>query len=196
MTLFGSSIDASVAVPYSLDVATARPGTPTPPSTTHDGTTSHPRLTMHLPGNHSEVPGEADRPAFGPALSTPSAMPYFDGLPHLMATSQRLSILLDAVVLVGAGAVVYCWRRRRGRDMKIVAPGEDVPMMRRAAADGGGMGELCDTFGEESDDDADEELGLRHPRPTGLGLHTGFMELDGAHAGGAAILYADELEDE
>ena len=59
--------------------------------------------------------------------------------------------------------------------MKIVALGEDVPMMRRAAANGGGMGELCDTFGEESDDDADEELGLRRPRPTGLGLHAGFM---------------------
>ena len=59
--------------------------------------------------------------------------------------------------------------------MKIVVSGEDVPKMRWAAADGGGMGELRNTFGEESDDDADEELGLQCPHPTGLGLHTGFM---------------------
>ena len=80
--------------------------------------------------------------------------------------------------------------------MKIIGPGKDMPMMCQAAADGEGMGELRDMFGEESDDDADEQLGLRHPHPTGLGLHIGFMELDGAHAGGAVILYADELEDE
>ena len=59
--------------------------------------------------------------------------------------------------------------------MKIVVPGKDMLMMRQVAADGGGMGELHDTFGKESDDNANEEFGLWHPHPTSLGLHTSFM---------------------
>ena len=111
-------------------------------------------------------------------------MPYFDGLPHLMATSQWFSILLGAAVLIGAGAVVYCWRRRRGWDMKIITPGEDMLMMCWVAADSGGMGELHNTFGEELDDNANEELGLQHLCPTSLGLHASFMGIGAQwHAG-------------
>ena len=74
--------------------------------------------------------------------------------------------------------------------MKIVVLGEDVPMMHQAAADGGGMGELCNVFGEELVCGA-------HVLPVlDCMLVSWALELNGVHAGGAVILYADELEDE
>lgn len=57
--------------------------------------------------------------------------------------------------------------------------------------------ELYDAFGEVSDDDADEETGLRGAidRTEGLGFHSGFLDDDPSTAGGmtpAAARYKDE----
>ncbi|KIJ27821.1 hypothetical protein M422DRAFT_270921 [Sphaerobolus stellatus SS14] len=188
ISLFGSSIDASAAVPYTLNAVTPSPGNPlppVPPSVTQPGTKTHPKPTAHLPGQHGSKPGEADTPAFSPVKGTEDAVVdptpdegYFTGWSKLLKNSTWLIGAIGVVILFGIGATLFFWRRSRqlarteNNDYERVAPGEDVPMMDR-----GGTKELYDAFGEVSDDEADEETGLRQPmQSVPLGYHSEFLE--------------------
>lgn len=219
MTLFGSSIDASAAVPYTLDLNTASPGRPRPsqsPTGTQGGTKSYPKPTAHLPGDHGAAAGEADKPAFGqedsaaaPSMSTTPDEGYFQGMSHLLSNSTWLIGAFGAVILFCAGTGLYFWRRqvrRRRAQYTSIAPGEDVPMVVQGGhtasgrrRDGGRTKELYDAFGEVSDDDADEELGLRRPPdsfgPTSLGLHAGFLEDENLQSPTASVPYKDEPDE-
>ena len=213
MTLFGSSIDPSAAVPYTLDPITASPGNPLPlqsPNATQGGTKSYPKPTAHLPGDHGVAAGEADKPSFGsaPSISTTPDQGYFQGMSHLLSNSTWLIGAFGAVILFCAGAGFYFWRRRvRRRRVQYtsVTPGEDVPMVvqgRHTASgrrrDGGRTKELYDAFGEVSDDDPDE-VGLLQPRvspgPINLGFHAGFLEDEDLQSPTASAPYRDEPDE-
>jgi kexin len=113
------------------------------------------------------------------------------------------------VIIFGAGAGFYFWRRHvrcRKPPYIIVAPGEDVPMVDQGSRtasgrnrDGGRTKELYDAFGEVSDDEADEETGLRRPQdsagPTGLEFHAGFLEDDDPESATSAVPYRDEPDE-
>jgi kexin len=200
MTLFGSCIDAGAAVPYTLSVVTASPGNPLPPhppTGTKPKTKVHPKPTDHLPPSHGETPGENDKPAFnntqGAEDALASATPdegYFPGMTRLLKNSTWLVFAMGAVVIFGIGATIYFWRRGKRLQQSIgsyepVAAGEDVPMMNTAGRPSTGWNsqrgtkELYDAFGEVSDDEADEETGLRRPMESAdLRFHSGFLEDD------------------
>ena len=217
MTLFGSSIDASAAIPYTLSPVSASPGNPLPhpsPNSTQGGVKSYPKPTSHLPGDHGAAPGEANKPSFGqsddaeapaPSISTTPDEGYFQGMSHLLSNSRLLIVAFGAVVVFGIGCGVFFWRRRVRLDNQYtpVAEGEDIPMMdhgRRAVGgrsrDGGRTKELYDAFGEDYDASADEETGLRIPGGSGgIGFHSGFLEDDDAQTTAASAPYTDEPEE-
>ena len=203
MTLFGSSIDASAAVPYALSSTSASPGNPLPPASptaAQGGTKSYPKPTSHLPGDHGAAPGEANKPSFGqsedaeastPSVSTTPDEGYFQGMSHLLSNSTWLIGAFGAVILFSIGCGIFFWRRRIGQyknrpQYDIVAEGEDLPMMDqgnraggRGGRDGGRTRELYDAFGEDYDADEDDETTLRGPVETGgLEFHQGFLEDD------------------
>ena len=203
ISLFGSSIDASAAVPYTISAINASPGNPLPPlppTATKPGTKVHPKPTAHLPTDHGVKPGETDKPTFSPAKGQEEAAVsptpdegYFTGWSKLLKNSTWLIGAIGAVILFGIGATIFFWRRARRLaqagtdDYERVAPGEDMPMMDRSTrasggwTRGGGTKELYDAFGEVSDDEADEETGLRQPMPSApLGYHSEFLEDDDA----------------
>ena len=216
MTMFGSSIDASAAVPYSLSAESASPGNPllpVSPNATQGGTKTYPKPTFHLPGDHGAASGEATKPAFGqtdaaetsaPSVSTTPDEGYFQGMSHLLSNSRWLVGALGVVVLFSIGCGLFFWRRhvRRKNDQSIYIPvvnGEDVPMMdQRSRAGGRGRNggrtkELYDAFGEDYDEDADEETGLRRPVDTDdLGFHSGFLEDEDSNSPTASAPYKDE----
>lgn len=214
MTLFGSSIVASAAIPYSLNPISASPGNPLPPvspTATQGGTKTYPKPTSHLPGDHGAAPGEATKPAFGqpddaealaPSISTTPDEGYFKGMSHLLSNSRWLVGALGIVVLFSIGCGLFFWIRRvrwSRRPYIPVGEGEDVPMMDhssragRWSRNGGRTKELYDAFGEDYDEDADAETGLRIPVDSGgVGFHSGFLEDEDTHSVTASAPYKDE----
>ena len=171
------------------------------PSTT---TKAHPKPTEHLPGNHGEAEGEADKPAFdnGDASddtaepSSPSAVPsgtmvptadegWFSDMSTLVSNQRWVFGAAGLVLLFGLTAGIFLCRRaaRRRRAGRYSAlPGEDLALGTLPRGGGGGRGprtkELYDAFGEQGDDDdePDETTGLRAASPSGPGIEVGFHE--------------------
>jgi len=220
MSFFGSTIDASQAVPYTLNAITASPGNPLPPlppTATTGGTKTHPKPTAHLPGGHGSTQGEASNPAFNTSAGVPqqdaaettpsSDSGYFTGMSRLLKNSTWLIFAIGAVVLFGIGATIFFWRRSRRLarppidDYERVAPGEDVPMMNTSDRPSGawtrerGTKELYDAFGEVSDDEADDQPGIRQPLQSGgVGYHSAFLEDDDPQSAALHAPYKDEPE--
>jgi kexin len=177
------------------------------PSAEQPSTTSkaHPKPTDHLPGNHGEAEGEADKPAFDDGRpSGDSAKPspgttasgtmvptadegWFSDMSTLVSNQKWVFGAAGIVILFGVVAGVFLCsraaRRRRGAgDQYSALPGEDfalgtIPRSGRAPR----TKELYDAFGEHDDDedDVDENTGLRAGSPGGgggLGFHEGFLD--------------------
>lgn len=195
--MFGSTIDAKAAVPYTLSVVNSSPGNTLPPSPpTKPGTKVHPKPTAHLPPGHGDAEGEANKTTFNktPAEDTvESSTPdegYFTGMTRLLKNSTWMVGAIGAVVIFGIGATIFFWRRgkriRSTEDYERLAAGEDVPMMNATGRTSTrwnpqrGTKELYDAFGEVSDDEADEEIGLRRPMESAAGLefHSEFLADD------------------
>lgn len=233
MTLWGSVIDPEQAQVYDVPVleSTLPPlydESDTPVSEKPDSTTStqYAKPTEHLPGDHGDKPGEADQPAFPsgymqaspiedeakPAETSPAETPsttptpdegWFD-ISNLMKHQGWFFVALGAVVLFGAGAGLFFWRRavRRRRQYTSLPAGDDMVM---SSISGGRSGprskELYAAFDEDEDEDedADEETGLKRGMPSdqaaGLGYHSGFLDdEDTAGAGAPPARYKDEPE--
>ncbi len=191
------------------------------PSTT---TNTHPKPTEHLPGDHGEAEGEADKPAFDngkpsedPELSSPSSVPsgtmmptadegWFSDMSTLVSNQKWVFGAAGIVLLFGLVAGIFLCRRaarRRRAEHYSALPGDDVAL---GAMPRGGRGprtkELYDAFGEqgEDDDDADEHTGLRAGSPSttepGLGYHEGFLDDEGPNTPRTAPTpaYRDEPE--
>lgn len=200
----------------------------TPVSTSAPTATSSKTIlkpTAHLPGDHGDSPGENNKPTFPGANSTtdgkpvddvatqPSSTPsasstptpdegWFSDLSNLMTNQVWFFVALGTVVLFGAAAGLFFWRRsvRRRKNYTSLPAGDDVAM---SSVGGGRSGprskELYAAFDEVSDDeDADEETGLRRGHdstPVGLGYHSGFLDdEDPASAAGPPTRYKDEPE--
>jgi kexin len=181
------------------------PGLNTPPVAEHPTTTSkvHPKPTDHLPGDHGEAEGEADRPAFDDgrpvddatkpstsATASGTMVPtadegWFSDMSTLVSHQKWVFGAAGIVLLFGVLAGVFLCRRagrhRRATEQYSALPGEDValgvmPHGSRAPR----TKELYDAFGEHEDDDADENTGLRGISPggpaAGLGFHEGFLD--------------------
>jgi kexin len=178
--------------------------------------------TAHLPTDHADAPGETHKPAFpgsnstttkpvedeasggteqsGSATTTPTADEgWFSDLSNLMTNQVWFFVALGAVVIFGAAAGLFFWRRSvRRRQNYTSLPADEVAM--RSVGSGGGRTsarskELYAAFNEEDDDeDADEETGLRRvpdQSPVGLGYHSGFLE-DDDPASAPPTRYKDE----
>lgn len=191
-----------------------------------------PKPTAHLPGDHGDSPGENDKPTFpisnsttngkpvddavsapssSAAVPTSTAVPsttptpdegWFSDLSNLMTNQVWFFVALGAVVLFGAGAGLFLWRRsvRRRQNYTSLPAGDEMALN---TVGGGRSGprskELYAAFDEVSDDeDADEETSLRRgaeSTPVGLGYHSGFLDDDDpASAGGPPTRYKDEPE--
>ncbi|KAH8986918.1 peptidase S8/S53 domain-containing protein [Lactarius deliciosus] len=205
LSLFGSTIDASIAHEYEIPlfekVLPSLPSPNEPPVGDHPSATTkaHPKPTEHLPGNHGEAEGEADKPAFengDPAAepsSSSSATPsgsmvptadegWFSDMSTLVANQRWVFGAAGVVFLFGLTAGIFLCRRaarrRRAEDYSAL-PGDDLAL---GALSRGGRGprtkELYDAFGERGDDDdeADEHTGLRAGSPGAIGVEVGFHE--------------------
>ncbi|THH29587.1 hypothetical protein EUX98_g4596 [Antrodiella citrinella] len=220
MTMWGSAIDASKDIPvYDVPVldSTLPPlfeaGAPSPtidlPTAT--GSKQHPKPTEHL-GDPGAAEGDADKPAFpgGDDVATPptpSSSPsttstptpdqgWFSDLSTLVTTQVWFFVAIGVVALFGIAAAIFFWRRRVARRKNYSSlPTDNLPM----STVGGRprTRELYDAFGEVSDDDADEETGLRSgmQQSEGLTYHAGFLDDDPSTAAGltpAPSRYKDE----
>ncbi|TDL24998.1 hypothetical protein BD410DRAFT_766664 [Rickenella mellea] len=212
MTLWGSSIDAKQVKTFVLkDPDTPFPLPPPVPEQPDTGsappsastTKSHSKPTAHLPGDHGDAEGEADKPAFSGA-SPPSSGPtatltptadegWFPSMANLVASQKWVFGAIGAVVIFGISAgIFFYWRRRPGflRKGKYtslmtddVAMGSIDQEQRSSLGGGTRTKELYDAFGELSDDeDANEETGLHSQRndTRNTGFHSGFLEDDDA----------------
>ncbi|KAI9446169.1 peptidase S8/S53 domain-containing protein [Lactarius indigo] len=197
LSLFGSTIDASIAREYEISLFDkVLPSLPSPnepvvgdhPSTT---TKAHPKPTEHLPGDHGEAEGEADKPAFetgdptedtAEPTSSSSTAPsgtmvptadegWFSDMSTLVSNQRWVFGAAGLVFLFGLTAGVFLCRRaarrRRAEDYSAL-PGDDLalgvlPRGRR----GPRTKELYDAFGERGDDEdePDEHTGLRAGSP-------------------------------
>lgn len=176
------------------------------PSTT---TKAHPKPTDHLPGDHGEAEGEADKPAFDDSNPTDDAtrpstsatasgtmIPtadegWFSDMSSLVSNQKWVFGAAGIVLLFGVMAGLFLCRRarrhRRAAGHYSALPDDDVAL---GALPRGGSGtprtkELYDAFGEQDDDDADENTGLRASSPggagPGLGFHEGFLDDEDPH---------------
>lgn len=200
LSLFGSTIDASLAREYELSLfdkvlpslPSANESVGDHPSTT---TKAHPKPTEHLPGNHGEAEGEADKPAFDngdtadPSSSSGTMVPtadegWFADMSSLVSNQKWVFGAAGIVLLFGLAAGIFLCRRaahrRRAEDYSAL-PGDDLAL--RAMSRGGGgprTKELYDAFGEQGDEDdePDETTGLRAGSPggAGSGFHEGFLD--------------------
>ncbi|KAI0263376.1 peptidase S8/S53 domain-containing protein [Gloeopeniophorella convolvens] len=202
LALYGATIDASVAREYEISLfEKLLPSLPNPNSPpAHDSpsstTKAHPKPTDHLPGNHGEAAGEADKPAFDngehPAddaadPSAPAASPsmtptpdegWFADMGSLVADQKWVFGAAALVLLFGLAAAVFLLRRRRARRAEHydALPGDELAL--GAVARTPRTKELYDAFGEgaDDDDDADEHTGLRGESPRAVGFHEGFLD--------------------
>jgi kexin len=161
----------------------------------------HAKPTDHLPGDHGEAEGEADKPAFddSPSSASGTMVPtadegWFSDMSSLVSNQKWVFGAAGVVLLFGVISGIFLIRRARRRPSASgqysALPGDDVALsaMPRSA---GGRGtprtkELYDAFGEhDDDDDADERTGLRTSSPggagPGLGFHEGFLDDDDSH---------------
>ncbi|KAH8980370.1 peptidase S8/S53 domain-containing protein [Lactarius hatsudake] len=197
--------DASIAREYEISlfdkVLPSLPSPNEPPVGDHPSTTTkaHPKPTEHLPGNHGEAEGEADKPAFengdtAEPTSSPSATPsgsmvptadegWFSDMSTLVANQRWVFGAAGIVFLFGLTAGIFLCRRaarrRRAEDYSAL-PGDDLAL---GALSRGGRGprtkELYDAFGErgdEDEDEPDEHTGLRAGSPGAIGVEVGFHE--------------------
>ena len=175
------------------------------PSTT---TKAHPKPTDHLPGDHGEAEGEADKPAFDDShpnddASRPSTnatasgtmIPtadegWFSDMSSLVSNQKWVFGAAGVVLLFGLLAGVFlCRRHRRAAGHYSALPGDDVALGAMPRGGGGSAPrtkELYDAFGEhDDDDDVDENTGLRVSSPggarPGLGFHEGFLDDEDPH---------------
>ena len=231
MTIWGSVVDPAKAKLYDVPVLEGilpplfdnsqdTGGDVSPPSAT--ASTQYTKPTDHLPGDHGDAPGEADKPAFSSkpttvpssvedveepgATGTPEPMStptpdegWFSDLSNLLTNQAWFFIALGAVVLFGSAAGLFFWlraRRRRRQNYQSLPAGDDVPM---GSIGGTGMRtkELYAAFDEE-DDEADEATELKRgmsPRPEGLEFHDAFLDDDDpASAAAQQTRYKDEPE--
>lgn len=230
MTLWGSVIDASKPVktydvPLGEDLlppaSTEGDDAPTSTIPTPAPSTSKtiPKPTEHLPGDHGESAGEANKPAFpgsqqnsskpvddaaDPSASVPaetaSNMPtpdegWFSDLSNLVSNKLWFFIAIGAVALFAIAAGVFFWIRaaRRRANYASLPASDDVAMssIARGARGSQRTKELYDAFGEVSDDeDADEETALRPHGPSpAVNLHSGFLDDDPSTAGEATPIH-------
>jgi kexin len=192
------------------------PNTNSPPAEDPSSTSKvHPKPTEHLPGDHGEAEGEADKPAFDdgrPAASgtmVPTADEgWFSDMSALVSNQRWVFGAAGVVVLFGILAGIFLCRRaarrRRAVGQYSALPGEDVALgaMPRSARTPRTK-ELYDAFGEhEDDDDVDENTGLRGASPRGagpgLGFHEGFLDDEDSNTPrtGRTPAYRDEPERE
>lgn len=182
--------------------------------------------TAHLPTDHVDAPGETHKPAFpggddsehetkpvedeaaaGGAESAPSATAtstptadegWFSDMSNLMTNQVWFFVALGAVVLFGAGAGLFFWRRsvRRRKNYTSLPAGDEMAMGPTGRSVSTRSKELYAAFDEEDDEDADEETSLQRvpeQSPVGLGYHAGFLDDDDpASAGGRPTRYKDE----
>jgi kexin len=219
MKFWGAAIDPAKAhlFEYEEEDLTFPPKQkPLTPSGSTTNTYSKP--TDHLPADHGHAEGENTKPAFPQGSTTlandiesasatnhPTADEgYFSELSNLVSNQKWFFGAMFLVAVFGVGAAVFFWRRRVARLRRAEystlgqGEGEMVNLASRAPASRGAR-ELYDAFGENSDDEADEETGLRphhqSSRMPGLGFHSGFLDDDEASAGprtAATTAYKDE----
>ena len=226
MVLWGSAIDPAKAIKFEL---INKPNVFPPQDSQHNSTAtatatkSHPRPTLHLPGDHGTAEGDNKKPAFSSVSASPTATTrptgiealdegWFSGMSKLISSQKWFFGAITVVLLFGIGAGIFFWRRRAARRVAYsnLAETEEVTMntfaggqsgSRRDGARTARTRQLYDAFGEVSDDeDADEHTGLR-PREqspsVGLGFHSGFLDDDDpSSAAGlaSAPVYRDEPE--
>ena len=196
MSLFGSTVDASIVREYELPlfdkVLPSLPSLNSPPVEHPSSSTSkvHPKPTDHLPGDHGEAEGEAHKPAFDDSHPTGTMVPtadegWFSDMSALVSNQKWVFGAAGIVALFGILAGVFLCRRAARRRRPVgqysALPGEDValgamPHSSRTPR----TKELYDAFGEHEgdDDEVDENTGLRStsPRVPGLGFHEGFLD--------------------
>lgn len=229
MTFWGSVIDPALAKLYDVPILEGTlpplyPSEDETPVSSPSATTSKtiPKPTAHLPGDHGDAPGEANKPTFPgsnnstdgkPAedeaipANTPSSTPtpdegWFSDLSTLMTSQTWFFVALGAVVLFGVGVGLFFWRRsvRRRQNYTSLPAGDDVAMSHVGGSRTGPRSkELYAAFDEDEDDeDADEETSLRRGAGTphvGLGYHSAFLDDDDpASAGGPPTRYKDDPE--
>jgi kexin len=171
-------------------------------------TKAHPKPTDHLPGNHGEAEGEADKPAFDDGRPTDDAtrpstnatasgtmIPtadegWFSDMSSLVSNQKWVFGAAGVVLLFGVIAGLFlCSRARRHRRAAghySALPGDDVALGAIPRGGAPRTKELYDAFGEhDDDDDADENTGLRGSSPggagPGLGFHEGFLDDEDPH---------------
>jgi kexin len=159
----------------------------------------HPKPTDHLPGNHGEAEGEADKPAFDDATASGTMIPtadegWFSDMSSLVSHQKWVFGAAGVVLLFGIISGVFLFRRarrhRRTGGQYSALPGDDVALGAMPRSAGGGSTprtkELYDAFGEhDEDEDVDENTGLRVGSPGGAGpgleFHEGFLDDEDSH---------------
>ncbi|KAI0705889.1 peptidase S8/S53 domain-containing protein [Cytidiella melzeri] len=225
MTLWGSVIDPQKAQKYVVPKvegtlppsATSENNTSTTASPSAASTKTITKPTAHLPSDHVEAPGETHKPAFpgsnstntkpaedeAAAPSTTSSHPtadegWFSDMSNLVTNQVWFFVALGAVIVFGAAAGLFFWRRsvRRRQNYSSLPDGDEMSMRAIGGRASTRSKELYAAFDEEDDEEADEETGLRRAQdssPVGLGYHSGFLDDDDpASAGGPATRYKDE----
>ncbi len=147
-------------------------------------TNAHPKPTEHLPGDHGEAEGEADKPAFdngdppsdtAEPSSTSSPVPsasgsmvptadegWFSDMSTLVSNQKWVFGAAGIVLLFGLTAGIFLCRRaarrrRRAEDYSAL-PADDLALgtLPRGRR-GPRTKELYDAFGEQGDEDEDED---------------------------------------
>ena len=177
------------------------PNSPIEPQGPSSTTKVHSKPTDHLPGNHGEAEGEADKPAFDddPATASGTMIPtadegWFSDMSSLVSNQKWVFGAAGVVLLFGIISGAFLFRRarrhRRGGGQYSALPGDDVALSAMPRSAGGGATprtkELYDAFGEhDEDEDVDENTGLRVGSPggagPGLGFHEGFLDDEDPH---------------
>ncbi|KAH9958323.1 peptidase S8/S53 domain-containing protein [Russula dissimulans] len=226
-SLFGSTIDASIKHEYELTLfdkllpSVKSPNSP--PVSAHPTTTAskvHAKPTQHLPGNHGEAEGEADKPAFDSsedatkpstnATASGTMIPtadegWFSDMSALVSNQKWVFGAAGVVLIFGMLAGVFlcrrALRRRRAGEHYSALASDDVALG-VVSRDGRAprTKELYDAFGEHDEEDVDESTGLRGTSPggagPGLGFHEGFLDDEDANTPRTAPTpaYRDEPE--
>jgi kexin len=205
MSLWGSTIDPAQAKEYVVPLIENQ----LPPVVNQEetGPQSSPtktltRPTAGLPSDHGAAEGEATRPAFGTPSGPSTAIPspgldegWFTQMSNLISNQKWFFVAVGIVVLFAIGMGIFFWRRavRRRRANYSSLPADDVALslMREGRSTGARTKELYDAFGEVSDDEADENTGLRPDLNEGLGFHSSFLDDDDLQSAGPTP-YTDE----
>ena len=212
MTIWGSVADASKVTLYDFSPDDDETSFPPLPGNSTSGasstssvisSTTRPRPTDHLPGDHGVSEGENTKPAFtttaGSGASTeppkpveggsssPTTVPtpdegWFSDLSNLVTNQMWFFVAIGAVVLFGVGAGLFFWRRavmrKRRTNYSSLRGDDDVAMGSIGRMSGSSRGpqrtkELYDAFGEVSDDEDADEETALRPHSISPGLDTG-----------------------